>query len=98
MMKNTKYLGVSQTALIICLLPLLTFIPNLLGVHLTDEVRTIWAGLNIVFVLVGLILSFSCVKNKESRNILNLISTIISSIWTFMIIGIVAVTLFINFL
>lgn len=59
--------------------------------------RTIWAGANTVFVLLGMILSVICVRDKESRSTVNIISTVISVLWLLMMVGIVALALFINF-
>ena len=73
-MENKKLQKLSAAALIISILPLMTFIPVLLHITLTDGVRSIWAGANILSVFAGLILSIICVKNRESRNVVNIIS------------------------
>ena len=64
--KNIEKLNIS--ALIISVFPLATFIPVLLKIVLSDEVRTIWAGANILFTLIGLLLSIICVWNRKRRN------------------------------
>lgn len=56
-MEKKKLQSVSIAALIVSILPL------------SDGVRTAWAGANIVFVLLGLILSVVCVRSRESRSI-----------------------------
>lgn len=95
---ETKHLQkLSVAALIISVLPLATFIPILLNITLTDGVQSIWAGVNIFSVIVGLILSIICVKNRDSRSAINVISTIVSGFWLLMMIGIVALALFLNF-
>ncbi len=95
---ETKHLQkLSVAALIISVLPLATFIPILLNITLTDGVQSIWAGVNIFSVIVGLILSIICVKNRDSRSTINVISTIVSGFWLLMMIGIVALALFLNF-
>lgn len=96
-MENKKLQKLSAAALIISILPLMTFIPVLLHITLTDGVRSIWAGANILSVFAGLILSIICVKNRESRNVVNIISTIISSFWVLFMGGIIALALFISF-
>ena len=79
------------------ILPLATLIPSFLHLSLADGVRTVWAGANIVFVLLGLILSVVCVRNKESRSIINIVSTAISVFWLLLMVGIVALALFLSF-
>lgn len=87
----------SVAALIISVLPLATFIPVFLNITLTDGGRSVWAGINILSVFVGLILSIVCVKSRDSRSVVNIISTIISSFWVLLMGGIVALSLFISF-
>ena len=79
------------------ILPLATLIPSFLHLSLADGIRTVWAGANIVFVLLGLILSVVCVRNKESRSIINIVSTAISVFWLLLMVGIVALALFLSF-
>lgn len=96
-MENKRLQKLSVATLIISVLPLATFIPILFHITLTDGVRSIWAGVNIFSVFVGLILSIICVKSRDSRNMVNIISTIISSLWVLLMGGIIALALFINF-
>ena len=96
-MENKKLQKLSAAALIISIVPLMTFIPVLLHITLTDGVRSVWAGANILSVFAGLILSILCVKNRESRNAVNIISTVISSFWVLLMGGTVALALFISF-
>ena len=56
-MENKKTQKLSIAALIISILPLATFIPALFNISLPDGVRSAWAGVNILSVIVGLILS-----------------------------------------
>ena len=76
---------------------LIRLIPSFLHLSLSDGIRTVWAGANIVFVLLGLILSVVCVRNKESRSIINIVSTAISVFWLLLMVGIVALALFLSF-
>lgn len=96
-MENKKLKPLSMAALVISVLPLATLIPSFLKITLPDGVRSMWAGANILFVVLGLVLSIICVRGKESRCALNIISTIISAFWLLLMIGIVALALFINF-
>ena len=96
-METKKYQKLSVAALSISLLPLATFIPVLMKITLSDTVRSIWAGGNIVCVVLSLLLSVICVKSNESRSAINIASTVISSVWAVMMAGIVALALFINF-
>ena len=96
-MEKKKLQSISIVALIVSILPLATLIPSFLHLSLADGVRTVWAGANIVFVLLGLILSVVCVRNKESRSIINIVSTAISVFWLLLMVGIVALALFLSF-
>ncbi|MEL7607267.1 hypothetical protein [Sedimentibacter saalensis] len=97
-MENKKLQKLSVAALVVSALPLATFLPTLLKITLSEGVRSIWAGANIVFVLVALCLSVICVRSSESRSAVNIISTAISVFWVLMIVGIVVLALFLNFL
>lgn len=96
-MENKRYQKLSMAALVISVLPLATFIPVLFHITLADGVRAVWAGANIFSVFVGLILSIICVKNQNSRNMVNILSTIISSLWVVLMGGMIALALFVNF-
>lgn len=96
-MENRKLKPLSVAALIVSVLPLATLIPSFLKITLSDGVRSMWAGANILFVVLGLVLSIICVRSKDSRSIVNILSTAISSIWLLLMIGIVVLALFINF-
>lgn len=79
-MEVTKKLQkLSLAALTVSLLPLFTLVPVFLKATLPDGVRTVWAVCNIVLVLSGLLLSVICVKGGESRSMVNILSTIIST-------------------
>lgn len=95
-MENKKFQKLSVAALIISVLPLATFIPVLFHITLTDGVRSVWAGANILSVFAGLILSVICVKSRDSRNVVNIVATIISSFWVLLMGGIIALALFIS--
>lgn len=96
-MENKKLKTLSMVALIVSILPLATLVPAFLKITLSDGVRTVWAGSNIAFVLLGLLLSVICVRNEESRSTVNIVSTAISALWLLMMVGIVVLALFINF-
>lgn len=96
-MENKKLNSLSIVALVVSVLPAATLIPAFFKITLSEGVRTVLTGLNIVFVLLGLILSVVCVRNKESRSIINIISMVISALWILMMVGIVVLALFINF-
>lgn len=97
-MENKRLQKLSVAALIISILPLATFIPLLFNMVLADNVRSIWAVVNIFSVFVGLIFSVICVKNRDSQSVINIISTVISSFWIVLMCGIVILSLFINFM
>ena len=97
-MEKKKLQNISIAALIISMLPLATLIPVFLQIVLPDGLRTVWSNVNIACVIVGLCLSVICVKNNESRSSINIISTIISALLLLLVIGIVILALFLNFL
>lgn len=97
-MENKKFKKLSIAAVAISVLPLATFIPSLLNITLSDGVRSVWAGVNIVSVLVGFALSIVCVKNHDSRSVVNIIGMVISSLWILLICGILALAVFLNFI
>lgn len=98
-MEVTKKLQkLSLAALIISVLPTTTLIPVFLKITLPDGARTVWAVCNIALALVGLLLSVICVKSAESRNIVNIMSTIISMVLVLMMLGILTLALVLNFL
>ena len=96
-MEKKKLQSISIAALIVSILPLATLIPSFLHLSLADGIRTVWAGANIVFVLLGLVLSVVCVRNRESRSVINIVSTAISVFWLLLMVGIVALALFLSF-
>lgn len=96
-MENKKLQKLSVAALIISILPLATFVPTLFQITLDDNVRSILAGVNVFSVLLGLVLSVICVKNRDRRSMVNIISTVISSFWILLMCGIIVLSLFINF-
>lgn len=97
-MENKRLQKLSVAALIISILPLATFVPTLFNTALADNLRSIWVGANIFSVFGGLILSIICVKNRDSRSMINITSTIVSSAWIVLMCGIVILSLFINFM
>lgn len=96
-MKKKKVKVFSICALVFSLFPLATFIPTFLGVTLTNGMQTVWAGTNILFILVGLLLSIICVRHAENRSVLNILSTIISIFWLLLMSGIIAFAVLLTF-
>ncbi|WP_027399990.1 hypothetical protein [Anaerovorax odorimutans] len=97
-MKNEKIQKLGIAALIISILPLATFVPVLFKITLSDVVRNIWSGVNIVFAFTALCLSVICIRISKRRNIINIISIVISIFWVMILLGIVALALLLNFL
>ena len=97
-MENKKVQNMSKLGLVISLLPLLTFIPTALNISLTGIIQLVWAGANIIFAFMSLMISIMYVKNRESRSATNIISTIISVFWVLLISGILLVVTFQNLL
>ena len=63
-MENKKLKTLSSVALVVSVFPLATLIPVFLKITLSDGISTAWAGVNIVCVVAGLILSIVCVKSN----------------------------------
>ncbi len=96
-MENKKMRILSKVSLLISVFPLVTFIPITLKITLPEGLSTAWAVVNIACVVLGLILSIACVRRSESRSLINIVSTVISVFWGFLIVGIVVLALFMNF-
>lgn len=96
-MENKRLQKLSVAALFISVLPLAAFIPVLFQITLIESVRSVWAGVNILSVFAGLLLSIICVKSRDSRNVVNILATIISSFWVLLIGGIVVLAMYIRF-
>lgn len=96
-MEKKKLQSISIAALFVSILPLAALVPSFLHLSLSDGIRTVWAGANIVFVLLGLILSVVCVRNRESRSVINIVSTAVSAFWLLLMVGIAALALFLSF-
>ncbi len=97
-MENKKLKTLSLVSLIISIIPVATLIPVFLKITLPEGVSTAWAGVNIASAVVGLILSIVCVRSKESRSPVNIASTIVSVFWCLLMIGMLALALFLTFL
>ena len=97
-MECKKLKTLSKVSLVISVLPLATFIPVFLKLTLPEGVSTAWAGFNIACVIAGLVLSIICVRNNESRSLVNIASTAISVFWCLLMGGIVALGLFLTFM
>ena len=72
-MENKKLQKLNVAALVISVFPLATLVPILFQITLTDGVRSMWAGINIFSIFVVLILSIVCVKNRDSRSVINIV-------------------------
>lgn len=97
-MENKRLQKLSVAALIVSILPLATFVPTLFNMVLADNIRSIWAVVNIFSVFWGLVFSIICVKSRDSRSMINIVSTVISSFWIVLMCGILILSLFINFM
>ena len=97
-MGSKKLKTLSLVSLIISIIPAITLIPVFLKIALPDGVNTAWACVNIASAVVGLLLSIVCVKSEESRSPVNIASTIVSSFWCLLMIGIVVPALYLTFL
>lgn len=97
-MEKKKLQNISIAALMISMLPFAALIPAFLQIVLPDGLRMVWSGVNIVCVITGLCLSVICIRNHESRSLINIISAIISALLLLLAIGIIILALLLNFL
>lgn len=97
-MENKKLKTLSLVSLIISVIPVATLIPMFLKITLPEGVSTALAGVNIASAVVGLLLSIVCVRSEESRSPVNIASTIVSAFWCLLMIGMLALALFLTFL
>ena len=97
-MESKKLKTLSLVSLIISIIPAITLIPVFLKIALPDGVNTAWTCVNIASAVAGLLLSIVCVKSEESRSPVNIASTIVSSFWCLLMIGIVVPALYLTFL
>lgn len=97
-MENKKVENMSKLGLVISLLPLLTLIPTAFNISLTGSIQLVWAGANIIFAFIGLMISIMYVKNRESRSAVNIVSTVISGFWILLMSGVALIVIFQNLL
>ena len=95
-MKNEKANKTSVIALILSILPAFTLIPVLLQITLSDGVRLVWVGFNMICVLLGFVLSIIGIRRSERKGHMEKVSMWISSFWMLMVIGILAIALISN--
>lgn len=96
-MKKSVAKPFSYVALICSVFPVFSYFLAAFKITLTGGIQTALAGMNVLCALLGLGLSIACVKNSETRSIINIISTIISTLWVLMIAGFLALALFLSF-
>lgn len=95
-MQKKERKGLSVAALVLNALPLATLIPSICNIALSDRIRFVWASVNMICVVSGLLLSIICVCKSSSRSTISIISAVLSVLWLLMIAGILAVALFTN--
>ncbi|OPX42550.1 hypothetical protein CLHUN_35170 [Ruminiclostridium hungatei] len=88
----------SKATILLSIIPFATLIPVFLHVTLPDTIRTVWAVVNVLFVLVVFTLSMIQVRKKERRNIVVIFSSVISGFLLLLMIGFVLFALAATFL
>lgn len=88
----------NKATILLSILPFATLIPVFLNVTLPDTIRTVWAVVNLLLVLFSFVLSMFQVRNKEQRNIVVILSSVISGFLLLLVIGIVLFALAATFL
>lgn len=97
-MKDKKLKTLSTVSLAASIFPLTALIPVLLKIRLPEGAGAAWAGVNIVCAVAGLVFSIVCVRSRESRSLVNIVSAVLSVFWCLMIAGIAAVGVFLTFM
>jgi hypothetical protein len=95
-MESKKANPISIVALIISILPTFTLIPVLLQITLSDGVRLVWVGFNMICVILGFVLSIIGIRRSERKEYIQKIAMGISGFWMLMVIGILAIALISN--
>ncbi len=95
-MEKKKLQSISIAALIVSILPLATLVPSFLHLSLSDGIRTVWAGASIVLCSGSDAFGSLC-ADQGSRSVINIVSTAISAFWLLLMVGIVALALFLSF-
>ena len=95
-MDNTQVKKIENLGLVACLLPVLALIPGIFKLHLAPAVQSVWAIANIIFVVLGFVLTITALKMKNTRNAVNIISLCICILWVLVLLGILAVVIFSN--
>lgn len=86
----------SRVALLVSIFPMTALIPSWLHINVSNGINSVWAGVNVICVLLGFILSIICIKGREKSSLISIISTIISSIWILLMAGIFVLAMIIN--
>lgn len=96
-MKKETSQKLSIIALLISIFPVISYVLPMFKISLGGGVQTALAVANVSCTLMGLILSIICVKSQETRNALNIISTLICALWVLLIGGFGVLALFLTF-
>lgn len=96
-MKKETSQKLSIAALLLSLFPTISYVLPMFKISLVGGVQVAVAAANIICALTGFVLSVICVKKDETRNIVNIISTIISALWVLLIAGFGMLALFLTF-
>lgn len=96
-MKKETSQKLSIAALLLSLFPTISYVLPLFKISLAGGVQVAVAVANVICTLTGFALSVICVKKDETRNMVNIISTIISTLWLLLIAGFGMLALFLTF-
>ena len=95
-MENKKANKTSVVAHIVSILPIFTITPVFLQITLSDGVRLVWGGFNMICVLLGFVLSIIGIRRSERKGHMEKLTMWISSFWMLMVVGILAIALISN--
>lgn len=97
-MKQETSRKLSIVALIFSLFPAISYVLPVFKISLAGGAQAAMAAANILCALAGFALSIMFVKNKETRNAIHIISTIICGLWLLLIVGFGVLALFLTFI
>lgn len=95
--KKSTAKGFCYAGLICSVFPILSYLLEAFPISLTWGMQNALAGMNILCALLGLGFSIACVKRRETRNVVTIISTILSAFWLLLIAGCLALALILSF-
>lgn len=96
-MKKSILKPLSIIALICSIFPAMSYLLAMFSIDLSSGIQRVLVGVNIMCVILGLGLSGVCIRSNGIRNIINIVSIIISIFWLLLIVGLLIFALFLSY-